>query len=84
MNFTRMSLERTVETVAMPPGDSGPCDDELASLLVRMWSLASGRSLPPGTRPADLTEQQLLDFWADDFSPTHGRHAAPGTEAVKR
>jgi hypothetical protein len=52
----------------------------LAALLVRMWSLASGRTLPHGVRPADLTEQELLDFWADDLSPACGRHAARGAE----
>jgi hypothetical protein len=79
-NTTRLSLGCARETVAIPPADSEP-DDELVGLLVRMWSLASGRTLPRGVRPADLTEQELLDFWADDLSPACGRHATCGTKA---
>jgi hypothetical protein len=78
LNNTRRPSECAGETTAVAPADSGH-DDELAGLLVRMWSLASGRSLPSGVRPADLSEQELLDFWADDLSPPHGRHAARGT-----
>lgn len=78
-NTTRGPSGCAWETAAISPADSGQNDDELAALLVRMWSLASGRSLPSGVRPADLTEQELLDFWADDLSPAHGRHAARGT-----
>jgi hypothetical protein len=70
-------MEHTRETVAMLPADPEP-DEELARLLVLMWSLASGRTLPRGARPADLSEQELLDFWADDLSPASGRHAACG------
>jgi hypothetical protein len=79
IDITRFSLGYARETVAIPPADS-ESDDELAALLVRMWSLASGRTLPHGVRPADLTEQELLDFWADDLSPACGRHAARGAE----
>lgn len=51
---------------------SGPrSDDELlAFLLISTWSLLTGRTLrdaPPG----DLTAEELIEFWADDF-PQHG------------
>jgi hypothetical protein len=53
-----------------------------AAVLFRMWSLASGRPLPPG--PLDqLSAEELIAFWADDMiSVPAGRHAlrprAPG------
>jgi hypothetical protein len=51
-------------------------DDVLAAMYVRMWSLASGRRLPSGTAPGQLSAEELIDFWADDLSPAPGRHAA--------
>jgi hypothetical protein len=47
-------------------------------MYIRMWSLATGRRLPPGVRPEQLSADELVAFWADDFSPVSGRHAAPG------
>jgi hypothetical protein len=52
-------------------------DDLLAAILVNMWTLASGRSLPPGVRPEQLSKDELIDFWADDLdTAAPGRHAA--------
>jgi len=52
-------------------------DDELiGALLVRMWMLASGRELRTDVPPDQLTEEELIRFWADDFSWDCGRHAA--------
>lgn len=61
------------------PQAADATDDELlAALYVRMWSLASGRELPRGIPLCQLSAEQLVDFWADDFVPaTGGRHAAP-------
>jgi len=53
-------------------------EQQYADTLVRMWSLASGRRLRPGIRPDELSEDELIEFWADDFTPPSGRHAAPG------
>jgi hypothetical protein len=65
---------------ASPPGvRQAPCtgdDDLLAAVLFRMWALASGRRLPRDVRPDQLTEEELIGFWADDLSPSVGRHAA--------
>jgi hypothetical protein len=39
-------------------------DDHLALMLMTVWALYTGRSLPAGS-PVLLTEQELLDFWAE-------------------
>jgi hypothetical protein len=51
-------------------------DDLLAAIFVRMWALASGRPLPRNVRPDELSEEELIAFWADDRSRAAGRHAA--------
>ena len=53
-------------------------DDEgvLAAVLIRMWSLASGRILRSDVPPDQLSEDELIRFWADDMAPGAGRHAA--------
>lgn len=54
-------------------------DDDFADILVRMWSLATGRVPRLHVRPSQLSEQELLWFW-DDVVPASGRHArAPGS-----
>ena len=71
----RLQLEETNISVGL----AGDADDEqLARLLVRMWSLASGRTVRTDVPPHQLTEDELIVFWADDFSPACGRHAAAG------
>lgn len=41
-------------------------DDELlAFLLTCTWALTTGRTFPE-VAPSDMTEQQLIDFWAED------------------
>jgi hypothetical protein len=68
------------------PGPSSPgrpavddlddMDDEfLAGLLIRMWTLASGRTLRTDVRPEQLSSEELIRFWADDLTPPSGRHA---------
>lgn len=59
------------------PGRSSEDDEQLLGILVRMWSLASGRYLPPGVRPNELGPKEMIAFWADDFDVPSGRHAAP-------
>lgn len=39
-------------------------DDDLALMLMTMWALSTGRAMP-GTPLVGLTEQQLIDFWAE-------------------
>ena len=44
-------------------------DDELlARVLITSWSLATGRTLR-GVPPQSLTEDELIEFWADDHIP---------------
>jgi hypothetical protein len=51
-------------------------DDDYADVLVRMWSLATGRIPRLDVRPCQLTEQELLWFWDDhDLVHAAGRHA---------
>ncbi|GAB2840464.1 hypothetical protein GCM10027176_50360 [Actinoallomurus bryophytorum] len=39
-------------------------DDQLALTLMTVWALGTGRSMPGGS-PVCLTEEQLIDFWAE-------------------
>lgn len=55
--------------------DSG--DEILAAVLIRMWALASGRTLRSDVPPDQLSEEELIAFWADDMTPPGGRHAMP-------
>jgi hypothetical protein len=57
------------------PGDPG--DDILAAVLIRMWTLASGRTLRSDVPPDQLSREELIAFWADDMTSYHGRHAGP-------
>jgi hypothetical protein len=50
-------------------------EEQLAGILIRMWSLASGRRLDPDVRLCELSADELISFWADDFAPVSGRHA---------
>jgi hypothetical protein len=70
----------TVRRPSPTPGgarrdDSG--DEVLAAVLIRMWALASGRTLRSDVPPDQLSEEELIAFWADDMTPQAGRHARP-------
>jgi hypothetical protein len=66
-------------------GNPGARDDVLlAALYVRMWALASGRSLPRNVPPSELSVEELISFWADDFGQPGGRHAACPAAAGSR
>jgi hypothetical protein len=41
-------------------------DDLLAAILTTYWTLATGRALPAGVSPRSLSEEDLINFWADD------------------
>lgn len=69
------------ETKAAIASAAEPQDDaQLARLLVRMWVLASGRTVRMDVPPDQLTEDELMLFWADDFSVSCGRHAASAAD----
>jgi hypothetical protein len=55
-----------------------PGDDVLAAVLIRMWALASGRTLRRDVPPDQLSAEELIAFWADDMSQQAGRHARRG------
>jgi hypothetical protein len=46
----------------------GHHDELLAGVLISSWSLATGRTLR-GVPPQSLTEDELINFWADDHIP---------------
>jgi hypothetical protein len=41
-------------------------DHLLASLLIDTWRLATGRMLRSDVSPAQLSGEELINFWADD------------------
>ncbi len=41
-------------------------DDLLALLLIKTWTLATGRVLRSDVPPWQLSEDELIAFWADD------------------
>jgi hypothetical protein len=55
--------------------DDDPGDEVLAAVLIRMWALASGRTLRRDVPPDQLSAEELIAFWADDMSQPAGRHA---------
>jgi hypothetical protein len=46
-------------------------DDLMAGVLMRMWVLASGHVLPDGP-PDKISEEDLIEFWADDMDLPSG------------
>ncbi len=57
-------------------------DEFMAGLLIRMWALASGRTLRSDVRPEQLSCEELIRFWADDLAPPSGRHAGSPCRAA--
>jgi hypothetical protein len=43
-------------------------DELLQRVLITSWSLATGRTLR-GAPPQSLSEDELINFWADDHIP---------------
>ena len=54
-------------------------DELLARVLITSWTLATGRTLPPGVPPHSHTEEELISFWADDQIAI----AAPGAAQLR-
>jgi hypothetical protein len=52
-------------------------DENLMLLLVSTWELQTGRTLR-GAPVAELTEQELIEFWADDNSDWSCRNGLDG------
>jgi hypothetical protein len=58
-------------------------DEYMAGLLIRMWTLASGRTLRSDIRPEQLSSEELIRFWADDLTRPSGRHADPSAAMTR-
>jgi hypothetical protein len=41
-------------------------DEIIAFLLISTWQVTTGRRLRGDVPPGQLTERELIDFWADD------------------
>jgi hypothetical protein len=57
--------------VDFAPSFFAPChskarDDLLAFLLIHTWTLITGRELRSDVPPMELSEEELITFWADD------------------
>jgi hypothetical protein len=68
------NLTAPAATVDPPQGrlsapDPQRSDDELiAYMLIRIWALATGRTLRRDVPPEQLSEEELIDFWADPLT----------------
>jgi len=71
------TARRSSPTPRPGPRCEDPGDEFLAAVLIRMWALASGRTLRGDVPPDQLGEEELIAFWADDMTPQAGRHAMP-------
>ncbi len=52
------------------PADSPAEQALLALTLITTWALATGRTLRSDVPPSQLTEDELIDFWADPLTGT--------------
>ncbi len=52
-------------------------DDLLAFLLISTWMLITGRTLRSDVPPGQLSESELIEFWADGAA---AGGAGPGTQ----
>ena len=60
------------EPLSVP--DPRRSDDELiAYMLIRIWALMTGRSMRRDVSPDRLSEEELIDFWADPLIEQEGR-----------
>jgi hypothetical protein len=57
-------------------------DELLACLLISTWSVLTGRTLRAAA-PADLTAEELIEFWADDF-PENSPKDSPADARFER
>ena len=58
-------------------------DQVLAAVLISTWSLATGRILRSDVRPDQLTEEELIRFWAEDLDQTCSRHLVRGVSPAR-
>jgi hypothetical protein len=51
-----------------------PDDELLARLLIDTWTLTTGKALRSDVPPQELTEEELIDFWCDDYFDSVVKH----------
>jgi hypothetical protein len=57
--------------------EEAPADEALLALtLITTWALATGRAVRSDVPPGRLTEDELIEFWAD---PLIGGESSPRT-----
>jgi hypothetical protein len=56
-------------------------DDLLAFLLISTWMLITGRTLRSDVPPGQLSESELIEFWAEDGAAGDGGPVA-GTHGL--
>jgi hypothetical protein len=59
-------------------------DDLLAFLLISTWMLITGRTLRTDVPPGQLSEAELIEFWAEDGAPANGGTPPAGARGVGR
>jgi hypothetical protein len=59
-------------------------DRHLAAMYICLWSLASGRRLRDDVPPEQLSEDELIAFWADDLGPPPVRHVIGAWSEIRQ
>ncbi len=59
-------------------------DAVLASILINTWTLATGRVLRSDVPPDELSQDELIAFWADDHLTDQGQEPLLAASAQKR
>jgi hypothetical protein len=65
-----------LQGAAAGPAPDPAGDELLARLLITGWTLITGRVLRADVPPHQLSEGELISFWADDQTAASGRAAA--------
>jgi hypothetical protein len=62
-----VSASQAKDLPGRPKTDTAQSDDEfIALVLIHTWMLTSGKVLRSDVPPDELTEEELIDFWADE------------------
>ncbi len=80
---TRGALSLSLSRYMPCPRPSWQSTDEdlLACILIHTWALATGRVLRSDVPPAQLSEEELIAFWADDHV-AHGEQNSAGAVSL--
>ncbi|HEX6471678.1 MAG TPA: hypothetical protein VF069_21440 [Streptosporangiaceae bacterium] len=59
-----------------------PAEEALLALtLITTWALATGRAVRSDVPPGQLTEDELIEFWADPLIGDESSQLTPGWAA---